>query len=272
MRYYHSRLVPLPSRKGKTDLKSHFTFLRRSQRSALKPLKNKNSYATLDTARAQHESLRKNQASALETQVMSLSAEKEAAVQAVETKATSREDDLNKSIAELRAHLPQVVDNAGWREDQLRRENDELRMPAEQLQARNEELSVALPNTTRPLIRQVEALQSAAEEKEPLFHSESAKQAVDRSYMERLRVDRASAAGAGEREHDIQEHVSEVLTRCAAVEEHVKLAQTEMSRANPEAVRVQADLGGSETRWRKDADETRARADRLENERDDALS
>lgn len=224
------------------------------------------SSAALDAARAQLETLRKNHTSALETQAMRLNAEKEAAVQAVESKASIRDEALNKTMNELRAHLTQVVDNAGWREDQLRKENDELRMRAEQLELRNEELAAALPNSTRPLIRQVEALQAAAEEKE------RAKQAVDRSHMERLRTAEAASATARERERAAEERVSEILTRCAVLEEQLRLAQSEANRVNSEVIRIQQDAVEKESKWRTDIDAVRARLERVEKERDDALN
>lgn len=223
------------------------------------------SSAALDAARAQLETLRKNQTSALENQAMRLNADKENALQAVESKAVAREEALNKTIAELRAHLSQVVDNAGWREDQLRKENDELRMRAEQLEMRNEELAAALPNATRPLIRQVEALQAAVEEKE------RAKQAVDRSHMERLRTAEASAATARERERAAEERVSEVLTRCAALEEQVRLSQADASRLNTEAARIQKDMAEKESKSEREIETLKTRADRVERERDEAM-
>lgn len=223
------------------------------------------SSAALDAARAQLETLRKNQTSALENQAMRLNADKENALQAAESKSAAREDALNKTITELRAHLSQIVDNAGWREDQLRKENDELRMRAEQLEMRNEELAAALPNATRPLIRQVEALQAAIEEKE------RAKQAVDRSHMERLRTAVTAAATAHERERAAEERVSEVLTRCAALEEQVRIAQSEASRLNTEAARIHQDMAEKESKWERDTDLNRVRVERVEKERDDAI-
>lgn len=223
------------------------------------------SSAALEAARAQLESLRKNQTSALETQAMRLNADKENALQDVESKAAAREEALNKTITELRAHLSQIVDNAGWREDQLRKENDELRMRAEQLEIRNEELAGALPNATRPLIRQVEALQAAVEERE------RAKQAVDRSHMERLRTAEAAAATARERERAAEERVSDILTRCAVLEEQVRIAQSEANRVNSEAARIQQDLAERESKWERDGEIAKLAAERLEKERDEAI-
>lgn len=146
-------------------------------------------------------------------------------------------------MAELRAHLSQVVEHAGWREDQLRRENDELRLRAKKLDGRNEELAAALPNATGPLVRQVEALQAAAEERE------QSKLAVDRSSMERLRTAGASAAAAKERERAVKERVSGVLTKCATLEEQVRHSQADPSRAVVDAHRLQADASDRLSRW-----------------------
>lgn len=85
-------------------------------------------------------------------------------------------------MIELRAHLSQVVSNTGWREDKFRCENNEILLGAEQMEARNEVLSSALPNSTRRLIRQVEALPVASD---ALYR---AKKAVYRPDVEWLRV------------------------------------------------------------------------------------
>lgn len=166
-------------------------------------------------------------------------------------------------MAELRAHLSQVVEHAGWREDHLRRENDELRLRAEQLEGRNDELAVALPNATRPLVRQVEALQAAVEERE------RSKLAVDRSSMERLRTAGASAAAAKERERAVKDRVSGVLTKRATLE-HVRLSQADPSQAVADAHRLQPDASDQEGKLRSDVDDELAWAGRAERERDEA--
>lgn len=196
--------------------------------------KNSSSVA-LEAARAQLESLRKNQAATLENQAMRLKADHEAALEQVKGKAKIQEERLNKAMLELRSHLAQVMDNAGWREDQMRKETEELRKRAEQLEARNEELAAALPDATRPLLRQVEALQAAASERV------RAKSAVDRAQLERLRAAEASVAKAAEREKALEERIGGLLTRTATLEEQVRLAQVDQSRVGAELRALQSE-------------------------------
>lgn len=186
------------------------------------------SSAAVEAARAQLESLRKSQTASLENQSMRLRAEHESALEAVVSKSKSQEDSLNKAITELRTHLSQVVDSAGWREDQLRKECLELRHRAEQLEARNEELAAALPDATRPLVRQVEALQAAASERA------RAKSAVEKAQLERLRAAEAAAVVAGERERSAEERIGSLMTRIALLEEQVKLSGAEQARLGVE--------------------------------------
>lgn len=193
------------------------------------------SSAALEAARAQLEALRKSQAAALENQAMRLRAEHETSMEALASSAKTQEDSLNKAMMELRAHLTQVVDNAGWREDQLRKEADELRKRAERLEERNDELAAALPNATKPLLRQVEALQAAATERD------RAKSAVDRSQLERLRAAEAAVAVASERERAAEERIGSFMTRIASLEEQVKIAHGEQARLGAELHKVQTE-------------------------------
>lgn len=220
------------------------------------------SSAALEAARSQLEALRKSQTTALQTQAMRLTADKDQAVQDLETRHAAREEEISKTVEELRAHLAQVVDHASWREDQLRRETDELRMRAQTFEARNEELAAALPNATRPLIRQVEALQAAADERD------RAKTVVDRSHVERLRVAESAAAAAAQREAAAEEQVSKALAKIAGLEERVRIAQSEVRRSVGQIADVRAECAQREEQAERDTREAVARAEKAERERD----
>lgn len=223
------------------------------------------STAALEAARAQLESLRKGQAAALENQAMRLRAEHEAALEQVTAKAKTQEESLNKAMMELRSHLTQVMDNAGWREDQMRKEMDELRKRAEQLEARNEELAAALPDATRPLLRQVEALQAAASERV------RAKSAVDRSQLERLRAAEAAVAKAAEREKAAEERIGDLLTRMATLEEQVRLAHADQTRVGAELRALQSENAEMRLKHQRDLEETQVQGLKANRERDSAL-
>lgn len=223
------------------------------------------SSAALEAARAQLESLRKGQAAALENQAMRLRAEHETSLDQVTANAKTQEESLNKAMMELRAHLTQVVDNAGWREDQLRKETDELRKRAEQLEARNEELAAALPDATRPLLRQVEALQAAASERV------RAKLAVDRSQLERLRAAETAVATAMEREKAAEDRIGNLMTRAATLEEQVKIAQGDQARVGAELRALQSENAEVQLRHQREMETTQGQILKANREKESAL-
>lgn len=223
------------------------------------------STAALEAARAQLESLRKNQAAALENQAMRLRAEHEAALEQVTAKVNAREESSDKVVMELRFRLTQVMDNAGWKEDQMHKEVDELRKRAEQLEARNEELAAALPNATRPLLRQVEALQAAASERV------RAKSAVDRSQLERLRAAEAAVAKAAEREKAAEERIGDLLTRVATLEEQIRLAHADQTRVGAKLRALQSENAELRLRHQEELEEAQAQSFKANREKEGAL-
>lgn len=226
---------------------------------------NSSSSAALEAARAQLESLRKSQAAALENQTMRMNAEHETEMEKVKQTTQTNEDSLNKAIMELRAHLSQVLDNSGWREDQLRKETEQLRKRAEQLEARNEELAAALPDATRPLLRQVEALQAAATERV------RAKSAVDKSQLERLRAAEAALATAGERERAAEDRVGSLLTKVAGLEEQIKLGHAEHARLAAEIRKLQTQEAEVQLRHQRELEGLQSQILKATRDREGAL-
>ncbi|PXF43481.1 Golgin candidate 5 [Gracilariopsis chorda] len=186
---------------------------------------NSSNSAALDAARAELESLRKSQANALEDQARKLRAGHEAVLGAVKMSTQKAEDTMDKAMMELETHLSKVIEDAGRREDQLRYEAEESRKLAEELKARNEELVAAIPNATRPLVRQVEALQAAA------LNRSRTKSAVERSQAEQLRTAQAALNASQERERVVKEKLTDLQNRATALESQLKAAQSERKRA-----------------------------------------
>lgn len=206
------------------------------------------SSAALEAARGQLEALRKSQAVALENLGMRLRSEAEDGLAEFKEKARLEEEILNKAIGELRTRLTQVTENAGWKEDQLRKEAAELRARAESLEERNEELASAVPGATRPLLRQVEALQAAASEKA------RAVSAVEKSQIERLRAAEASVAAGAERERAAETRIGSLLTKIAGLEEQLKIASAETRRLETEVRDVQGSVAVAELAHRRALD------------------
>lgn len=223
------------------------------------------SSAALDAARSQLESLRKSNTAALETQAMRLRAEADVALEKVKDTAKQESDELQKVIAELRLRLKQISENAGWKEDQLRREITELRARAEVLEARNEELAEAVPNATRPLLRQVEALQAAANERMRVVS------AVERSQLSRLQAAEAAVAAGKERERAADSRVGTLLAKVASLEEQVKIGTSENARLLGELRKARGTAAETELAHQRALDEVQANTMKLVRERESLL-
>ncbi len=139
---------------------------------------------------------------------------------------------LNTAIDELRARLVDDAAAAGAREDRLRRDVANLREHTSALEARAEELAAAVPYATRPLLRQIDALQAASAERA------RAASAAEKALLERARSADAARAAAHEREKAAEERVAALLTRTAALQEQVKLAKVAGANGVEEAVRA----------------------------------
>ena len=139
---------------------------------------------------------------------------------------------LNTAIDELRARLVDDAAAAGAREDRLRRDVANLREHTSALEARAEELAAAVPYATRPLLRQIDALQAASAERA------RAASAAEKTLLERARDAETARAAAHEREKAAEERVAVLITRTAALQEQVKLAKLGVENAEEEIVRV----------------------------------
>lgn len=189
---------------------------------------NSSNSAALDAARVELESLKKGHAHALEDQARKLRAGHDAVLGAVKLSTQKAEDTMNKAMMELETHLSKVIEDAGRREDQLRHEAEESRKLAEELKARNEELVAAIPNATRPLVKQVEALRAAA------LNRSRTTSAVERSQAEQLRTTQAALNASQERERVVMQKLTDLQSRATAIEGQLKTAQAERKRAYAE--------------------------------------
>lgn len=68
-------------------------------------------------------------------------------------------------MADLRKMLSSYSSQAGDREDSLQTEIKQLRSDLDQARKRNEEIMQSIPDSTRPLLREIEALKSLLEVK-----------------------------------------------------------------------------------------------------------
>lgn len=224
------------------------------------------SAVVLDAARADLDAAKRAAANALRATEARLANTHEVAMAKQAAAAEAREAALSKALDELRDRLVDDAGTADAREERLRRDVTALRERASALETRNEELAAEVPNATRPLLRQIEALQAASAER-----SRAAK-AAERTLASRAHAADAAAAAAAERERASDERVAVLEARMAALQEQVRIARAATDATENELVEVKenaaADCSALTKNLRREAERVR----QLSKERDEALA
>ncbi|KAA8540398.1 hypothetical protein F0562_024683 [Nyssa sinensis] len=138
--------------------------------------------------------------------------------------AEEREAMLIQALEELRQTLTRKEQQAVFREDMLRRDIDDLQKRYQASEHRCEELITQVPESTRPLLRQIEAMQ------ETTARRAEAWAAVERSLNLRLQDAEAKAAAAEERERSVNERLSQTLSRINVLEAQISCLRTEQTQ------------------------------------------
>mmetsp|Transcript_3426 Transcript_3426/g.10402 ORF Transcript_3426/g.10402 Transcript_3426/m.10402 type:complete len:716 (+) Transcript_3426:123-2270(+) len=208
--------------------------------------------AALDATRAELDGLKKNQSRVLEELELRLNAEAQTALETLKKQSTEREAKLNKKITELNAHLTSINNDAGQREDSLRWELQEARKRCQVVEAQNEDLSAAIPDATRPLLRQIEALQGMLAERT------SAIEVVERSQLEQLREAQYAASSYRKKLDEAEKTVTSFESKLQDREERLRKLETERSALSGELADVRATLSEAEEKYRLLEDEIRS--------------
>ncbi|KAF3779259.1 Golgin candidate 5 [Nymphaea thermarum] len=138
--------------------------------------------------------------------------------------AGEREATLLQTIEELRQTLSRTEQQAVFREDILRRDIDDLKKYYQESERRCEELKMQVPESTRPLLRQIEAM------KEATGRQAEAWSGVEKSLRDRLLEAEIKAATAEERERSMSERLSQTVSRMAVLEAQVSCLRTEQTQ------------------------------------------
>ncbi|KAI3802701.1 hypothetical protein L1987_30842 [Smallanthus sonchifolius] len=138
--------------------------------------------------------------------------------------AEEREVMLVQTLEELRQTLSRTEQQAIFREDMLRRDIEDLQKRYQESERRCEELVMQVPDSTRPLLRQIEAMQ------ETNARRAEAWTAVERSLNSRLQEAEAKAAAAEERERSINERLSQTLSRINVLEAQISILRAEQTQ------------------------------------------
>ncbi|GAX82954.1 hypothetical protein CEUSTIGMA_g10381.t1 [Chlamydomonas eustigma] len=170
------------------------------------------SKAELEIQRAQYEGLleksRAEQADAEEHARCTANAELTKRVK----DADSRAEALAESVGELREALERQRQAANLREEMLRQDMVDLERRSQAAELRHQELSAKLPEAARPLLRQIEAMQAAANAQADTWA------AAEQLLQQRIADSEARAAAAAERERLASERAGSLAARVAGFE------------------------------------------------------
>ncbi|KAL4012926.1 hypothetical protein IC575_025072 [Cucumis melo] len=177
--------------------------------------------------------------------------------------AEERETMLVQTLEELRQTLSRKEQQAVFREDMLRRDIEDLQKRYQASERRCEELITQVPESTRPLLRQIEAMQ------ETTARRAEAWAAVERSLNSRLQEAEAKAAAAEERERSINERLSQTLSRINVLEAQVsclRAEQTQLSKTLEKERQRAAEIRQEYLAAKEEADTQEGRVNQLEEE------
>lgn len=177
--------------------------------------------------------------------------------------AEEREAMLVQALEELRQTLSRKEQQAVFREDMLRRDIEDLQKRYQASERRCEELITQVPESTRPLLRQIEAMQ------ETTARRAEAWTAVERSLNSRLQEAEAKAAAAEERERSMNERLSQTLSRINVLEAQIsclRAEQTQLSRSLEKERQRAAENRQEYLAAKEEADTHEGHANQLEEE------
>lgn len=138
--------------------------------------------------------------------------------------AVERETMLVQALEELRQTLSRKEQQEVFREDMLRKEIEDLQKRYQASERRCEELVTQVPDSTRPLLRQIEAMQETTSRRAEAWA------AVERSLNSRLQEAESRAAEAEERERSVNERLSHTLSRINVLEAQISCLRTEQTQ------------------------------------------
>ncbi|KAL3511775.1 hypothetical protein ACH5RR_024492 [Cinchona calisaya] len=177
--------------------------------------------------------------------------------------AEEREAMLVQALEELRQTLSRKEQQAVFREDMLQRDIEDLQKRYQASERRCEELITQVPESTRPLLRQIEAIQETTSRKAEAWA------AVERSLNSRLQEAEAKAAAAEERERSINERLSQTLSRINVLEAQIsclRAEQTQLSRSLEKERQRAAEHRQEYLALKEEADTNEGRVNQLEEE------
>lgn len=177
--------------------------------------------------------------------------------------AEDREAMLVQALEELRQTLTRTEQQAVFKEDMLRREIEDLQKRYQASERRCEELITQVPESTRPLLRQIEAMQETNSRKAEAWA------AVERTLNSRLQEAEAKAATSEEKERSINERLSQTLSRINVLEAQIsclRAEQTQLTRSLDKERQRAAENRQEYLALKEEAETNEGRVNQLEEE------
>uniref|UniRef100_A0A1J3HHZ5 Golgin candidate 5 n=1 Tax=Noccaea caerulescens TaxID=107243 RepID=A0A1J3HHZ5_NOCCA len=175
--------------------------------------------------------------------------------------AGERESMLVQALEELRQTLSKKEQQAVFREDMFRREIEDLQRRYQASERRCEELITQVPESTRPLLRQIEAMQ------ETIARRAEAWAAVERTLNARLQEAETKAATAEERERSVNERLSQTLSRINVLEAQLSCLRAEQGQLSKSLEKERQRAAENRQEYltaKEEADTLEGRANQLE--------
>ncbi|XP_017305582.1 TATA element modulatory factor isoform X2 [Ictalurus punctatus] len=221
--------------------------------------KNRSLQAALDASYKELAELHKSNATkASEAQELALCREVQAkeelslALDKAQEEARLQQEALANQVADLRMALQRAEQQQARKEDYLREEISELQQRLQGAENRNQELSQSVTSATRPLLRQIENLQST------LGSQTASWEKLEKNISDRLAEAQAQLAVAVEKERSATEEMHAIKAQLASLE-------SQNSSLRQEKGRLQGQLDVEKTRREKlENDSSRERVE-LEN-------
>ncbi|KAL3366441.1 hypothetical protein AABB24_011227 [Solanum stoloniferum] len=177
--------------------------------------------------------------------------------------AEDRQAMLVQALEELRQTLTRTEQQAVFKEDMLRREIEDLQKRYQASERRCEELITQVPESTRPLLRQIEAMQETNSRKAEAWA------AVERTLNSRLQEAEAKAATSEEKERSINERLSQTLSRINVLEAQIsclRAEQTQLTRSLDKERQRAAENRQEYLALKEEAETNEGRVNQLEEE------
>ncbi|CAA0343445.1 unnamed protein product [Arabidopsis thaliana] len=175
--------------------------------------------------------------------------------------AGERESMLVQALEELRQTLSKKEQQAVYREDMFRGEIEDLQRRYQASERRCEELITQVPESTRPLLRQIEAMQETS------YRTAEAWATVERTLNSRLQEAESKAATAEERERSVNERLSQTLSRINVLEAQLSCLRAEQGQLSKSLEKERQRAAENRQEYlaaKEEADTLEGRANQLE--------